>query len=216
MPAPAPTRLPLVLLTGFDAFGGASVNPSGLAVQVLEGEVIEGHRVHALQLPTVFGVSEDMLLQALSKHRPALVIAVGVAHGRSGLSLEQVAINWCDASIPDNAGAQPQGNPVLPGGPNAYFSSLPVKAICQALLQAGIPAQVSLSAGSYVCNHVFYGLMHSLANKRKGWCKNARGGFIHVPSLPEQALAGAPCLPLVRQIQGLRLAVQTALQCPTA
>ncbi|WP_431095505.1 pyroglutamyl-peptidase I [Polaromonas aquatica] len=205
------TALPCVLLTGFDPFGeagrtGPAINPSWLAVKALRGKRIAGHRVVAAQLPTVFGDSTLELVRLLKLHKPALVICVGQAGGRSAISLERVAINVDDARIPDNTGSQPVDTSVVPGGPAAYFTTLPIKAMLQALQDAGVAAEVSQTAGTFVCNHVFYALMHALATQR-GF-KRTRGGFIHVPYVPEQ---GVPNLPLPEVVRGLRTAVATAL-----
>ena len=201
---------PKVLITGFDAFGGDVINPSWLAVKALHGRAILGHRVAAAQLPTVFDESLQRLRTLLKQHKPALVICVGQAGGRNAISLERVAINVNDARIADNAGAQPVDTQVVPDGPAAYFSTLPIKAMLLALQHEGIPAEVSQTAGTFVCNHVFYGLMHLLATAR-GF-KRSRGGFIHVPWLPEQ---GNPSMPLADITRGLRLAVHTALATRT-
>ena len=198
--------MPSVLLTGFDPFGGAAVNPSWLAVQALQGRRIAGHRVVVAQLPTVFGAAMTQLNALLRKHRPALVICVGQAGGRAALSLERVAINLDDARIADNAAARPIDTPVVPGGPTAYFTSLPVKAMLVALQRKGIAAEVSQTAGTFVCNHVFYGLMHALATRRG--LRHTRGGFVHVPWLPEQ---GAPSMALQDIVSGLRVAIRAAL-----
>jgi pyroglutamyl-peptidase len=200
---------PKILLTGFDAFGGASLNPSWLAVQALHGRQIAGHRVVAAQLPTVFGESLRLLLAELKLHRPALVICVGQAGGRHALSLERVAVNVNDAPLADNAGAQPIDTPVVEGAPAAYFTSLPIKAMLAALQIEGVAAEVSQTAGTFVCNHVFFGLMHALATSRP--LRHIRGGFVHVPYLPEQ---GAPCMALAEVVRGLRLAVRCALLTP--
>lgn len=210
----SPSSLPRVLLTGFDVFGesrhtGPALNPSWLAVKALHGKRIAGHQLVAAQLPTVFGASTTELTRLLRLHKPTLVLCVGQAGGRSALSLERIAINVDDARIPDNAGKQPIDIPVAAAGPAAYFSSLPIKAMLQALQREGIAAEVSQTAGTFVCNHVFYGLMHSLATLR-GF-KRTRGGFVHVPWLPEQ---GAPSLPLEELVRGLRLALATALATP--
>lgn len=209
--ASSASPLPRVLLTGFDPFGDTGhsslpLNPSWMAVKALGGKRIGGHLVVAAQLPTVFQASMDELTRLLRLHKPALVICIGQAGGRGAISLERVAINVNDARIPDNHGGQPVDTPVVAGGPAAYFSSLPIKAMLQALQAAGVAAEVSQTAGTFVCNHVFYALMHALATRR-GF-KRTRGGFIHVPYLPEQ---GAPSLPLEETVRGLRLAVATAL-----
>ena len=196
-----------ILLTGFDAFGGAALNPSWLAVRALHGRRILGHTVVAAQLPTVFGASLHELNTLLKKHQPALVVCVGQAGGRKAMSLERVAINVNDAPIADNAGGQPVDTPVKPGAPAAYFTSLPIKAMLAALQADGVAAEVSQTAGTFVCNHVFYGLMHTLATQRG--LKQTRGGFVHVPWLPEQ---GTPSMPLEDMVRGLRLALRCALQ----
>lgn len=198
-----------MLLTGFDAFGGDAVNPSWQAAIALHGRQIVGHRVIAAQLPTEFAESLVRLRALLKAHQPVLVVALGQAGGRSAISLERVAINICDARIPDNAGAQPVDEPVLADGPSAYFSTLPIKAMLQDLRQAGIACEVSQTAGSFVCNQVFYGLMHELATRRA--LRHTRGGFIHVPWLPDQAPPGAPSMALPTLVQGLRLALRSAL-----
>lgn len=203
---PAAPALPVVLLTGFDPFGGEAVNPSWLAAQALQGRRIAGHRVVAARLPVVFGESLAVLHRLLAAHRPALVVCAGQAGGRAALSLERVAINVDDARIPDNANCQPVDEPVVAQGPAAYFSTLPVKAMRQALRQGGIAAEVSQTAGTFVCNHVFYGLMHALATRR-GF-RRTRGGFIHVPWLPGQ---GEPSMALDEMVRGLRLAIRSAL-----
>jgi pyroglutamyl-peptidase len=196
-----------ILLTGFDAFGGAALNPSWLAVKALHGRTILGHTVVAAQLPTVFNASLNELDALLRKHQPALAICVGQAGGRKAMSLERLAINVNDAPIADNAGGQPVDTPVKVGAPAAYFTTLPIKAMLAALQREGVTAEVSQTAGTFVCNHVFYGLMNTLATQRE--LKHTRGGFIHVPWLPEQ---GTPSMPLEDIVLGLRLAVRCALQ----
>lgn len=197
---------PTVLLTGFDPFGGERLNPSWEAVQSLHHKRIAGHTVVARQLPTVFDASLLELARLLREHRPALVICVGQAGGRAAISLERIAINVNDARIPDNAAAQPVDTPVVADGPAAYFTSLPIKAMLQALQRAGIAAEVSQTAGTFVCNHVFYGLMHELATRR-GF-RRTRGGFVHVPWLPEQ---GQPSMATDELVRGLRVAIAAAL-----
>lgn len=204
--APRPLHEPIVLLTGFDAFGGDAVNPSWILAQALHGRTLAGHRIVSGQLPTVFGTALEVLDDLLVRHRPALVVSLGLAGGRSALSLERVAINANDARIPDNRGAQPVDTPVVADGPAAYFSSLPIKAMLAALRREGIPAEVSQSAGTFVCNHVFYGLMHAIQRGRTG--ASTRGGFIHVPWLMGQ---GTPSMPLAQAVQGLRIALHCAL-----
>ena len=205
-PSRSTTSTPRVLLTGFDAFGGQTLNPSWLAVQQLHGRRMASHKIVAAQLPTVFDDSLLVLRGLLKQHQPSLVICVGQAGGRNSISLERVAINLNDARIADNAAAQPIDTPVVPGGPSAYFTSLPVKAMLLALQRDNLAAEVSQSAGTFVCNHVFYGLMHMLATQR-GF-KRTRGGFIHVPFVEGQ---GTPHMALDDIVRGLRLAVRSAL-----
>ncbi|MGN6787905.1 MAG: pyroglutamyl-peptidase I [Rhodanobacteraceae bacterium] len=196
-----------VLLTGFAPFGGETVNPSWQAVRALDGRLVEGHRIIAVELPCEFDASLPALWHALRRTEPRVAISVGLAGGREGISLERVAINLIDARIPDNAGAQPIDIPVLRGGAAAFFSTLPLKASLLALREAGIPAHVSQSAGTYVCNQVFYALLHALRRRR-----NTRAGFVHVPWLPEQAAAhGQPGMPLGQVTRALEVVVHTAL-----
>ena len=194
-----------ILLTGFEPFGGDTINPSWQVAQALDGEALEGSTVHAVCLPCVFGQARAVLQHALREVRPRLVLSLGQAAGRTGFTVERIAINVDDARIPDNAGHKPIDQPVLATGPAAYFATLPIKAMVTALSQAGWPAAVSQSAGTYVCNHVFYALMHAL-RRRPG----VRGGFMHLPLLPEQANAiqGEAGLPLADQVAGVRLALR--------
>lgn len=196
-----------MLLAGFAPFGGEAVNPSWKAVRALDGSVIEGHRVTAVELPTEFDASLPVLWHALRATQPRVAIAVGLAGGREGISLERVAINLIDARIPDNAGAQPVDVPVLRGGAAAFFSTLPLKASLLALHEAGIAAHISQTAGTYVCNQVFYALMHARRRRR-----NTCAGFVHVPWLPEQAAAhGQAGMPLGQTTRALAIIVRTAL-----
>jgi pyroglutamyl-peptidase len=206
-----PNGQKIVLLTGFAPFGGESVNPSWQAAHALHGRHINGHRIVARQLPVEFGASLKALRAAIRETKPALVLCLGQAGGRASMSLERVAINVDDARIPDNAGAQPIDSDIIADGPAAYFTRLPIKSMLAALREAGIPAEVSQTAGTYVCNHVFYGLMHALRNRR------IRGGFVHIPYSPEQAQAhpGAPSVPIDTVVQGLRIMLQVALETAT-
>ena len=200
------TRRP-ILVTGFEPFGGESVNPSALVVQALHGREIDGVPVVGAILPCVFGAALEALNTVLEAHRPRLVLALGQAAGRGGFSLERVAINVDDARIPDNAGAQPVDVPVVAGAAAARFTTLPVKAMVAALRDAGQPAELSNSAGTFVCNHVFYGLQHALRARR-----SVRSGFMHLPLLPEQARAGQPSLERHALIDGTALALAAALR----
>lgn len=198
---------PTVLLTGFAPFAGESVNPSWEAVRALQGRVLDGYRIESAMLPCEFGAAPPVLRHALRKFKPHAVIAVGLAGGRDGISLERVAINVVDARIPDNAGRQPIDVPIVRSGPVGYFSRLPLKAALAALQAAGIPAHVSQTAGTYVCNQVFYTLLHATRRNRQ-----SRVGFVHVPWLPEQAAAHAqPGMPLAQTVEALALIVHTTL-----
>lgn len=195
-----------ILLTGFEPFGGETINPSWQVAQALAGERVGSAQIVAVQLPTVFGEALKAIDQALAVHQPALVVALGQAGGRTQLSIERVAINVDDARIPDNARQQPVDDPIVPGGPVAYFSTLPIKAMVDALHRAGVPASVSQTAGTFVCNHVFYGLQHRLAGTP------VRSGFVHVPFVPEQVRgkSGVACLPLGTLVEGVRILLHTA------
>lgn len=206
--APAKT----VLLTGFEPFNGAAINPSWEAVRALDGWSGPGFAVVARQLPCVFGTALDVLRESIAGVRPDIVIAVGQAGGRSEISLERVAINVDDASIRDNVGNQPVDTPVAADGPAAYFASLPVKAIVKALRLRGFPSGVSQTAGTFVCNHVFYGLMHQTVGQP------VKAGFIHVPFLPEQAAdrpERPPSMALRDIVDALRIAVEVAVVTET-
>jgi pyroglutamyl-peptidase len=199
-----------ILLTGFEPFDQDAINPSWEAVRALDGWRIEGATVHARRISCVFGAALRELDAAIDELRPQLVIAVGQAGGRSEITPERVAINIDDGRICDNAGCQPIDEPVVAGAPVGYFSSLPIKAIVRDLRAAGIPAAVSNSAGTFVCNHLFFGLMHRIATRP---VPGLRGGFIHIPYLPEQAapLSGMPSMSLDSVIAALRIAIGTSL-----
>ncbi|GAA2128596.1 pyroglutamyl-peptidase I [Arthrobacter humicola] len=199
----------MILLTGFEPFGGETTNPSWTAARSAARLLrSEGLDVRAVELPCVFGTSATVLEEALERFRPELVLCTGHAGGRARISLERVAINCDDARIPDNAGNRPVDEPVVSGGPAAYFTSLPVKAALAALAAEQIPAEVSQSAGTYVCNHTFYALMHAL-RLRPG----TRGGFVHVPYEDSQLPAGGstPSLPAHQMAAALAVVVRTAL-----
>ena len=196
-----------ILLTGFEPFGGETLNPSEEIARQLHGTVIAKHEVIGALLPCVFGEAIKELKRQIRAAQPTLVICVGQAGGRSDITPERVAINVDDARIADNAEQQPVDRAIVRGGPVAYWSTLPVKAIVAALRAQQIPASVSQTAGTFVCNHVFYGLMHALSA-----AKGVRGGFIHVPFLPEQARAGQPSLPLETMVVAIGLAIETSLR----
>ena len=197
-----------VLVTGFEPFGGDSVNPSWLVAQHLSRASIAGVQVQAVQLPCVFGLSAQVLVQSLAQHQPDVVLALGLAQGREGISIERVAINVDDARIPDNTGQQPIDTPVVPGGPAAYFSTLPIKRLAQGLQQAGHAAHISQTAGTFVCNHVFYALQHHLHGQ------GVMSGFVHLPALPEQAArAGRPTPPSMALADQVAVVKQLLVLC---
>ncbi|AZE90186.1 pyroglutamyl-peptidase I [Pseudomonas orientalis] len=191
-----------LLLTGFEPFDHDVVNPSWEAVRLLEGvELSDDVRIVARRLPCAFATAGETLIQLIEELRPVMVIATGLGPGRSDISIERVAINVNDARIPDNLGAQPIDTAVVEGGPAAYFSTLPIKSMVRAVREAGIAASVSQTAGTFVCNQVFYRLQHALVGSA------VRSGFIHVPGLPE---SGQPSMALTMLVEGLRVAVSTA------
>lgn len=200
-----------ILITGFEPFEQDSVNPSWQVAQALHGSFCDGATVNAVQLPCAFGRAVAQLDQALHLWQPQLVLALGLAGGRSEVSLERVAINVDDARIADNVGQQPIDIAVVDNGPAAYLSTLPIKAVVRDLRAAGLPGAVSNTAGTFVCNHVFYALMHRLASE-PAWSQT-RGGFIHLPYLPEQAARhpGAPSMALAIQVQALQVVMRTTL-----
>lgn len=203
-----PRVTPHVLLTGFEPFGGEATNPSWEAVQQLDGVRIAGHRVVTRCLPVEFVNSLVRLRAAIREVKPTVVLCVGQAGGRAQLSLERIGINIDDARIADNAGAQPVDAPIVADGPAAYFSTLPLKTMLRDLRAAGVPAEISQTAGTYVCNHVLYGLMHALRRTPR-----IRGGFVHIPYSPDQATRhpGAPSLPVDVIAKGLRVILRSAL-----
>ncbi len=198
-----------VLITGFEPFGGEPVNPALEAIRRLEKITLGGAQIVTRALPVVKDKAISHLVSHIDEIKPDLVLAVGQAGGRPELSVERVAINVDDYRIKDNEGNQPIDEAIVAGGPAAYWSSLPIKAMVEAAKQAGIPASVSNSAGTFVCNHLFYGLMHHLAKKEA-----IRGGFIHIPYLPEQTVRnpGQPSMALETIVRGLELFIKAALK----
>src|SRR5438045_2679725 len=195
------------LVTGFEPFGADAVNPSRKAVLRLPARLGD-LAIETRVLPTVFGRAIAALDDALVTVWPDIVLCGGLAGGRAELSLERVAINVDDARIPDNDGQQPIDRPIVADGPAAYFTGLPVKAAVAAMREAGLPAIVSNTAGTFVCNHVFYGLMHLIATGPLP----VRGGFLHVPFLPSQAagFSGAPSMALDEIVQGIEIVLRIA------
>ncbi|AEH54662.1 pyroglutamyl-peptidase I [Heyndrickxia coagulans] len=196
-----------VLLTGFDPFGGDKVNPALEAIKQLDGKNMDGTRIVTQQVPTVFHESIRIAAEAIEREKPDVVICVGQAGGRTQITPERVAINIDDARIPDNQHNQPIDDPIAADGPAAYWSTLPIKTITRQLREAGIPAAVSNTAGTFVCNHLFYGVMHHLAKNNIP----ARAGFIHVPYIPEQTTeTGAPSMSLETIVKALEIAVSVS------
>ena len=195
-----------ILITGFEPFGGETLNPSWEVAKQLHGLQVMDAEVVAVQLPCVFATSVKCLSQALEMHQPRMVLSLGQADGRSDFSIERVAINVCDARIPDNQGAQPIDEPVVEGGPAAYFSTLPIKKMVAALKAQGFPAAISQTAGTFVCNQVFYGLQHALAGR------DVMSGFVHVPLTPWQAAQRAGASLASMSTETLKLAVLCALE----
>lgn len=182
-----------ILVTAFEPFGGETINSAQLAVARLPCEIADAEIV-TLLVPTEFGRSIRVVAEAIDHHTPDAVLCVGQAGGRPDVTPERVAINVDDAHIPDNAGAQPLDTPIVDGAPAAYFATLPVKAMVQAIGDSGVPSSLSNSAGTFVCNHLMYGLLHHVAIT----CPQTRVGFLHVPFVPKQVVdkPGVPALSL--------------------
>lgn len=198
-----------VLITGFDPFGGAAINPAYEAVKLLP-DTIEGAEIHRLEIPTVFEKDGEVLAKAIDEQEPDIVICVGQAGGRSDISIEKVAINLMEARIPDNEQQQPLNQVIHEDGETAYFATIPVKAMVSNVKEAGIPSSVSYTAGTFVCNDIMYRLLY-LAEKKE---QTIKGGFIHVPYLPEQVVdlpVGTPSLPVETIAKGLEAAVAAAI-----
>ncbi|WP_297598481.1 pyroglutamyl-peptidase I [uncultured Cetobacterium sp.] len=172
-----------VLITGFDPFGGESINPAWEAVKAMK-DSIEGIEVIKLQIPTVFKRSAEKLFAGIDEHKPDAVICIGQAGGRFDISVERVGINMDDGRIPDNDGYQPVDTSVFEDGENAYFATLPIKGIVEEIKNVKIPASVSNTAGTYVCNHIMYSLLYYISKNKL----DIKGGFIHVPYITEQVV----------------------------
>lgn len=196
-----------ILVTAFEPFGGEDRNPALDAMRALP-ETIAGARIATCVVSTEFNRSIRIVTEAIEKTRPVAVLAIGQAGGRAAVTPERVAINLDDARIPDNAGAQPLDQPIVAEGPAAYFSTLPVKAMVQAIREAGVPAELSHTAGTYVCNHLMYGILHHLCDS------HTRGGFVHVPCASEQVAgrADTPSLPLDSIVTALTAAIEAIVK----
>lgn len=198
-----------ILVTGFSPFGGETINPAYEAVKLLP-DSIENARIIKAELPTVFRKGAETLRELISKYNPAIVICVGQAGGRSAIAIERVAVNLQDAGSPDNEGTCPEDESIISEGRDAYFSNLPTRAIVQALKEVSIPAVLSYTAGTYVCNDVMYHLLHWIEQSYP----DMRGGFIHVPYDPAQAAKSAapePSMPIAVTAEALRLAILTSI-----
>jgi hypothetical protein len=193
-----------LLLTGFTPFDGEAINPALEAVKRLPNE-IAGMEIVKLEVPTVFGESVRLVAEAIEREQPDFVLSVGQAGGRTAVTPERVAINVDDARIPDNVGQQPIDIPIFADGENAYFATLPVKAMTDAIRKAGLPSALSNTAGTYVCNHLMYGVLYHLNQKNS----RAKAGFIHVPYIPEQTAdkPGVPSMPLDDIVRALEAAI---------
>lgn len=187
-----------LLITGFDPFGGENVNPAWEAVKLLPEEIGD-YVLCKLEIPTVYGLGGQQVLQQARKIKPDVILCIGQAGGRNAVTPERVAINIRDARIDDNAGNRPVDEPVVLDAPAAYFSTVPVKAMAEAITAAGFPGAVSNTAGTFVCNDVLYTLLHEFDGTA------VRIGFIHVPYLPEQ---GTPSLPLADTAAALEAAIK--------
>lgn len=193
-----------ILVTAFDPFGGESINPAQQAVEQLDNE-IGRTTLHKLIIPTVFGHAAELVIDAMDELRPDAVICVGQAGGRRAVTPERVAINVMDATIQDNAGQQPEDEPIVSDGPVAYFSTLPIKKMVQAIRDTGLPADVSNSAGTFVCNSLLYSVLHHAAQHMP----DTRAVFIHVPYIPEQTTGkeNVPSMPLEDIVHALTAAI---------
>ena len=190
-----------LLITGFDPFGGATVNPAREAVMRLPA-CIGDWEVTPMEVPTVFGLAAERVLNKAKEIRPDAIICIGQAGGRSAITPEVIGINLREAPIPDNAGNRPENCPIIAGGPAAYFATLPIRAMITAIQAAGIPASLSYSAGAFVCNDLLYSLLHAYNDTP------VQVGFIHIPYLPEQAREGVPSLPLDTVVTALTEAIR--------
>lgn len=193
------------LVTAFEPFDKEPINPTMLMLEHLTKD-LDGHEILKQVLPTTFGESAEIALARIAEVEPDVVLCLGQAGGRAAMTLERVAININDATIPDNAGAQPVDEPIVPDGPAAYFSTLPNKAVVKAMREAGIPAAISNSAGTYVCNQILYAVLHFIAENKLP----TKAGFMHVPYLPVQVVEkpSMPSMSLDDMVRALEVAIR--------
>jgi len=191
-----------IIVTGFDPFGGETINPSIECVKALPE--IEGVELIRLELPTVFKESAKRLNEVINDVKPDAVLSVGQAGGRPGITMERIAINVDDARIPDNISQQPIDEAIQLDGEAAYFTTLPIKRIVKAIREAGIPAEVSNSAGTFVCNHIMYQALFAATKADKPF----KAGFMHIPFIPEQT-TDKPSLPLEESTKAVQIAIET-------
>lgn len=193
-----------LLLTAFDPFGGEKVNPAQKAVSLVGN--VGGIDIVKLTVPTVFRAASRQVIEAIRCEKPVAVLCIGQAGGRAAVTPERVAINLMDARIADNAGNRPADEPIFPSAPDAYFSSLPIKKMVEAIRERGIPAEVSNTAGTFVCNELMYSVLHALKNE----FPNTIGGFMHVPFIPEQAASKGANVPSMN-INDIASAIEAAI-----
>ena len=198
-----------ILLTAFEPFGGEKINAAQEAAALIKEE-IAGAKIVKMTVPVVFGKSIEAVVSAMRDERPDAVLCLGQAGGRMGLTPERVAINLDDARIPDNEGNQPVDQTIYPDGAPAYFSTLPVKAMVRAIQEAGVPASLSNTAGTFVCNHLMYGILYHMAR----YWPEMRGGFMHLPFLPEQVQdrPGMPNLSREAMAAGIEAAIKAMIE----
>lgn len=198
-----------ILVTGFDPFGGEKINPAIEAVKLLPN-TIKGVEIEKLEIPTVFHKSADVVREKMNEFKPDVVLNIGQAGGRMGLTPERVAINQDDARIPDNEGNQPIDVAIQEDGQPAYFSKLPIKAMVEAMKNAGIPASVSNTAGTFVCNHIMYQTLY-LVDKE---FPEAKAGFMHIPFMTEQVLdkPNQPAMSLTDMARGIEAAIEAIVE----
>lgn len=200
-----------VLISGFEPFGGSKTNPSQQLVNRLSKEQIPGAEIFTIILPVEFDASTEILLAKIDEISPDVVISFGQAEGRDAITPEKIAINLDDAPIPDNRGDQRRNQPIQTGGADGYFSTLPIEAILEGVKEAGVACKISLSAGAFVCNHIFYRLQHRLKDSA------IRSGFVHVPLVPEQSMEfpTQPVMSLHEMVRGAKALILSTINTNT-